>query len=76
MAALLLTVNQVAEELSVNRATVYRLIADGALDTTDISTSRGSGRGGTRIPRTSIEAFIKARTTNARRLRVARSAVS
>jgi len=67
---LLLTVKQAAEALGVSDDTVYRYIADGDLDTTDVA-RRGSVRAKTRIPRKSIEKFIAARTRNAKRLRTA-----
>lgn len=60
MSPRLLTVPQVAHELGVKSAnTVYRLIAAGHLQTVDI----GIGRPRVRVPVSSVDAFIRARTT-------------
>jgi excisionase family DNA binding protein len=61
----LLTIPETAAELRVSDDTVYRLIADGSLDAVDVS-GRDSRRAKTRVPRESIETFIKARRRNSR----------
>lgn len=63
---LLLTVVEAAEALGVSDDTVYRYIADGDLDVTDVA-RKGSRRAKTRIPRKSIERFIARRTRNAKK---------
>ena len=66
----LLTIPETAQALRVGENTVYRMIANGDLDAVDIART-GSHRPRTRVPRTSIDAFISARTRNAKRLRIA-----
>lgn len=63
---LLLTVQQAATALGVSDDTVYRYIADGDLDTTDVA-RKGSRRAKTRVPLASIEKFIQRRTSNAKK---------
>jgi hypothetical protein len=67
----LLTIPETAEALRLkSRDAVYDLIARGDLDAVDIAPT-GSRRPKTRVPRESVNAFIKRRTRNAKRLRVA-----
>jgi excisionase family DNA binding protein len=63
---LLLTVAEAAVALGISDDTVYRYIADGDLDVTDVA-RRGSVRAKNRVPRKSIEAFIARRTRNAKK---------
>jgi excisionase family DNA binding protein len=56
--------------LDVSRVTVYRLIANGDLESCDVAPS-GSRRPKTRVSDAAIDAFIKARTRNTKRLRSA-----
>ena len=56
----LLTIPETARRLSVSRTTVYRLIADGELDHTDVG-RKGFPRA--RVVETSLNAYITRRTT-------------
>lgn len=60
----LLTIPEAASELRVSPKTIYRLIADGALEVTDVARP-GSFRPRTRVPREAITAYIKAHTRRA-----------
>ena len=55
---------EAAARLGVSRATVYRLIASGELETVTVKTPRTTGAGMARIPSGSVDAYI-ARMTKA-----------
>ncbi|GIH69488.1 helix-turn-helix domain-containing protein [Sphaerimonospora thailandensis] len=61
----LLTIPEAAKELRCSYNTVARLIARGALPSTDIAPP-GSKRSRTRVPRDGLHAYIAARTTPAK----------
>lgn len=69
----LLTVLETAVALRVSDDTVYRLIAAGDLESTDVAPT-GSRRPKTRVLAKSVNEFIASRTRNARGLRSVRSA--
>jgi len=55
----LLTPMEVAAELRVSRATVYRLINEGQIPAVHIGAGRGAAKGrATRIQRTALAAYI------------------
>lgn len=60
----LLTIPETAAELRVSPKTVYRRIAAGELEVTDIAET-GAYRTRSRIPRDSLDAYIKSRTRRA-----------
>lgn len=62
----LLKIPEVAGLLGCHRDTVYEHIARGDLDVTDIGTH---GRSTSRVPESSVAAFIARRTRNAKQLR-------
>ncbi len=59
MERLLLTVDETAEALALSRSTIYRLLKSGDLVATRIGTA-------TRIPKSSLDRFVDARTRVAR----------
>lgn len=58
--SLLMTLRQVGDELQVSEDSVFRLIKSGQLAATDVGTG---SRSRTRVQRSEVERFIKARTT-------------
>ena len=60
MQRLLLTVDETAEALALSRSTIYRLLKSGDLVATRIGTA-------VRIPESSVQHFVDARTRVARR---------
>jgi excisionase family DNA binding protein len=60
----LLTIPETAAELRVSPKTVYRRIAAGDLEVTDIAATGAFGTR-TRVPRASLDAYIKSRTRRA-----------
>lgn len=58
----LLRVSEAAELIGCSEKTVYRLISEGSFDTVDISAA-SSTRSKTRIPEDSLQAWIRARTS-------------
>lgn len=67
MSTLLLTIEEVAEELRISPDSVYRLISAGDLQTVNVGTGR---RSRTRVTRVALEKFAANRTSD----RPARSA--
>ncbi len=65
---LALTIKQVMTAIGVSETHVYRLIAAGELDTTDVSVP-GSSKSKARVPRDSLAAYIRRRTSNAKKQR-------
>jgi excisionase family DNA binding protein len=55
---LLLTIPEAAAELRIGKVKVYELISDGELDAIDIARP-GSKRTHLRVPRTSLDAYVK-----------------
>jgi len=62
---MLLTIPQVQEALQVSETHVYRLIAAGELEVTDVSID-GSSKSKSRVPRASLNAYVKRRTRTAK----------
>lgn len=58
-----MTVKEVASELYLSRATVYRMISDGVIAHVTI----GAGRGRIRVPRDEIRHYIDSLKAEARR---------
>lgn len=58
-----MTVQEVAHELHLARATVYRMIGDGVIASVKI----GSGRGRIRVPRDEVKHYIESLKREARR---------
>ncbi|MGV9536599.1 helix-turn-helix domain-containing protein [Streptosporangium sandarakinum] len=63
--SMLLTIPQVKEALQCGETHVYRLIAAGALDATDIA-APGSRKSKTRVPRTSLQDYVRRQTRQTR----------
>lgn len=63
--SMLLTIPQVRNALQCSETHVYRLLADGELEATDISVP-GSSQSKTRVPRTSLAAYVKRQTRSAK----------
>jgi excisionase family DNA binding protein len=64
----ILTIPEAAARLKCSRGTVYNLIAAGDLDVTDIAPT-GSTTPKTRVLADSLDALLRSRIANARRLR-------
>ncbi|MEU0516612.1 helix-turn-helix domain-containing protein [Streptosporangium sp. NPDC006007] len=63
---LLLKIGEVADALRCGETHVYRLIAAGELDTTDVATP-GSSKSKSRVPRESLHAYVRRQTRSAPR---------
>jgi excisionase family DNA binding protein len=63
-ATALLTIREAAVELRCSPKTVYRRIASGELEVTDIAAT-GAYSTRSRVPRESLDAYIKSRTRRA-----------
>ncbi|MGW4422769.1 helix-turn-helix domain-containing protein [Streptosporangium sp. NPDC004631] len=58
---MLLRIDEVADALRASETHVYRLIAAGELDTTDVATP-GSSKSKSRVPRESLHAYVRRQT--------------
>lgn len=63
----LLRIPQVADVLGCSRGHVYNLIAAGQLDTVDIAPPGNASK--TRVPESSVTAYVASRLANAKQLR-------